>query len=334
MKSLSLLFLSLFTATALFAQEDIRVLDLTNAHSTLTFDEKTGAWSDTYNDNEFTIESQCFSFLKGSMGSYSTWWGFTASNSADNSFRSNFTTYQFSNMAKGGIVLNEDGTIKKDENGAPVVDPKVPYIVSYASPLFAKHPASIYFNEDKLFEPVGVYVNLNSYTFYTLMTGDSFCRSFNNGDKLTLYIHGVGADDSDKVVEFNLAYVENGMLCASRGWTYVDLSSLGAVNEIWFTMSSTDKGAYGDNTPLYFCLDKLMVRAAKSGSVATVENDCTIRYDRQSETVYIAGSEFTAVYNAMGQLVKSSMESSFRIDDLDSGVYIVKSGSKSLKIAK
>ena len=102
-----------------YAQEKVTVLDLTNAGSVLEFDAETGAWTDTYNDDSESIESQCFSFVHSSMSDWQTWWGFTVSNSADNSKRDNFITYQFSNMAKGGIVLNEDGTVKLDEAGAP-----------------------------------------------------------------------------------------------------------------------------------------------------------------------------------------------------------------------
>ena len=42
-------------------------------------------------------------------------------------------------------------------------------------------------------------------------------------------------------------------------WKKVDLSELGYVTSIGFSVSSTDTGDWGMNTPAYFCIDKLTV---------------------------------------------------------------------------
>lgn len=332
----TLLLSSLLLCPAVFAQSsDVVTLDLTKATTELTFNETSGEWNGTFDDDEEVIESQCFLFLHNSMGSYKTWWGFTASNSSDNSYKSNPITYQYSAMAAGGIVLNSDGTVKKDSYGAPEVSKDVPYIVSYASSSFARHPAQILFNDGKNYKPEGVYVNLNSYAYYSILLGDGFARAFTEGDKFTLVIHGVKDDESETTVEVPLASYTNGDLTAARGWKYVDLTSLGEVNEIYFSMNSTDKGTYGVNTPTYFCLDKLSVRPADNGGISQISGDgCEIRYDRESKTVHVAGSDFTGVYNSLGQCVRRSEQSSFSIEDLPAGVYIVKSRGSHLKITK
>ena len=72
------------------------------------------------------------------MGEYKTWWGFTASNSTDNARKDDTLTFQFSNMAKGGIVLNEDGTVKTDDFGAPVTSAEMPYLVGYYGSYFCQ----------------------------------------------------------------------------------------------------------------------------------------------------------------------------------------------------
>lgn len=41
-------------------------------------------------------------------------------------------------------------------------------------------------------------------------------------------------------------------------WKYVDFSNLGTVDEIRFTMTSTDNGMFGINTPTYFAIDNLV----------------------------------------------------------------------------
>ena len=128
--TLAILFAGL---TANAADSNVITLDLAKATTALTFNAETGAWTGTYDDEETAIESQCFSFVKGSMSEYNTWWGFTASNSSDNTRKDDTLTFQFSNMAKGGIVLNEDGTVKTDDFGAPVVSAEVPYLVDRKS---------------------------------------------------------------------------------------------------------------------------------------------------------------------------------------------------------
>ncbi len=168
------------------ADDQVITLDLTQSTTPLTFDADNGAWTGTFDDDESAINSQCFSFVHSSMGDYNTWWGFTASNSADNQYQSNTLKYQYSNMAEGGILLNEDGTVKTDDFGAAVVSPSVPYLVAYYSPYMGRRPVDMTFADGKAYEAVGVYVNLNSYTYYCLTDGAAPARAFTNNDKLTL----------------------------------------------------------------------------------------------------------------------------------------------------
>lgn len=194
-------------------------------------------------------------------------------------------------------------------------------------------PVDVIFSDGEAHEPVGVYVNLNSYAYYSITEGDAIARAFTNGDVFTLTIHGVAEDESEKTIDVVLASYTNGDLTINRGWRYVDLSSLGAVNEIYFTMKSTDSGTWGDNTPGYFCLDKLIVQAAKSG-VENVAAKTAIAYDRASKSVRLAGSDFAVVYNTQGQKVMTAEGAEFSLESLEPGVYIVRSGNRSLKVAR
>lgn len=330
MKKSTLFIFALMGACAAGAQNT--VLDLTKAQTNLEFDADNGAWTETYNEDVTTLESQCFSFVKGAMTEYKTWWGFTASNSANNAYREDFIAYQFSNMAKGGIALNEDGTVKTDEFGAPVVDAAVPYLVAYYSPWMGKRPVDLTFNDGQEYEAVETYINLNSYAYYGVTDGLAPGRAFTNGDKLTLTIHGVAKDETEKTVDVELASYENGNLTVTRGWRHVDLSPLGAVNEIYFTMTTTDSGVYGDNTPEYFCMDKLTVKPLASTGVESLQQNKTIGYDRDSQTVTAEG--FAAVFDTLGNRLMTSENGSFSIAGLPAGVYIVRCGNNSLKIAR
>jgi len=325
-------------AFAANAESDVITLDLTKATTPLTFDAETGAWTNTYSEEEAdeTIDSQCFSFIHNAMTDWDTWWGFTASNSTNNQRQENTLKYQFSNMAKGGIALNEDGTIKTDEFGAPVTSADMPYLVAYYGQGFSARPTDMTFADGKAYDAVGVYVNLNSWPYYSIEYGDSFARAFTNNDKFTLTIHGVAPDESEKTVDVELASYTNGNLTINRGWMYVDLTSLGTVNELYFTMTSTDSSAYGANTPTYFCMDKLMVKPSITTGVQELgaDNAAAISYNRDSKTVSVANAGFAIVYDVAGAALMSSDEANFSIAHLPAGVYVVKAGNSSLKIAK
>ncbi len=328
------LFISLLAmALGAQAQADVVTLDLTKAAGGLTFDETTGAWSGTNDDDETSIESQCFEFSHTSYSSMKTWFGFTASNSADNSDRgaANWLTYQFSNMAEGGIVLNADGTVKKNDNGSVAVSAEVPYLVCYPMAMWGPSGIpTVTFTDGNAYEAVGMYVNLNSYAYYSIADGLQPARAFTEGDAFTLTITGVGADETEKTVDVKLASFADGDLTVNRGWKFVDLSSLGVVNELKFMLNSTDKSYGYDNTPDYFCLDKLMVRKSASG-INTPAAVAGLTYDKASARV--TANDFVAVYDVAGVLVASG-DNGADVSTLPAGVYVARSGNASIKFVR
>lgn len=336
MKKVIFLIATLFSVAAANAQSEIITLDLTKSTTPMEFNESNGSWTGTYDDDAESIDSQVFVFVHGSMADWNTWWGFTASNHADNACPANTLIQQWSNMAKGGIVLNDDGTVKTDKFSAPVVSAAVPYIVGFYSPFMCARPLDMSFAEGKSYDAVGIYVNLNSYAYYSMEYGDAFARAFTNGDRFTLTIHGVAADESEKTIDVNLAEYSNGDLTINRGWKYVDLTELGTINELYFTLDSTDSGDYGMNTPAYFCLDKLMVKPTDESVIASVNANSAadIIYDRESHIVRLVNSDFAIVYDTTGNKVMTADSPEFCIEDLMAGIYLIKAGNKTLKIAK
>lgn len=336
MKKATFFLAALFCAAAANAESETITLDLTKSTTPLEFNATNGSWTGTYDDDAESIDSQVFSFVHGSMADWNTWWGFTASNHTDNARPANTLTQQWSNMAKGGIVLDENGEVKLDKFGAPVVSAEVPYLVGFYSFMMAARPVDMVFTDGKSYEAVSVYVNLNSYPYYSMEYGDSFARAFTNGDKFTLTIHGVASDETEKTVDVDLASYTNGDLTINRGWKYVDLSPLGEVNELYFTMSSTDSGDYGMNTPAYFCLDKLCVKSVDTSSVDNMmqANQLRISYDRKSHTVTLDGNDFGIIYDVAGNQLMSIDGTVGDVSSLPAGVYLVKSGNSSFKFVK
>ena len=69
-------------------------------------------------------------------------------------------------------------------------------------------------------------------------------------------------DGTEDIVETYLANILTDDVKAGivDTWQEVDLTSLGICTGLYFTMDSRDSGAYGMNTPSYFCIDKLVVK--------------------------------------------------------------------------
>ncbi len=115
-------------------------------------------------------------------------------------------------------------------------------------------------------KPQGVYIANAAYTALSMLQGDAIAKKFGGEDGtdpdwLKLTITGYLGDDSIVgSVDFFLADYrfdnsEDDYIISD--WTWVDLTSLGTVENLGFTMSSSDVGSFGMNTPSYFCLDGL-----------------------------------------------------------------------------
>ena len=114
----------------------------------------------------------------------------------------------------------------------------------------------------------GMYITNNTYTYLSMQDGDAFAKKFGGvtGDDpdfflLTIkkYLDGNLSTDS---VDFYLADFraeDNSQDYIVKDWTFVDLSSLGAVDSLVFSLSSSDVGQFGMNTPAYFCVDQILL---------------------------------------------------------------------------
>ena len=87
-------------------------------------------------------------------------------------------------------------------------------------------------------------------------------------DWFLLTIHGLDANGKkEKTVEFYLADFraeDNGKEYIIEDSTRVYLSSLSSITGLQFTLSSSDNGQYGMNTPAYFAIDTLLRVAPQS----------------------------------------------------------------------
>ena len=107
----------------------------------------------------------------------------------------------------------------------------------------------------------GFFTN-TTYAFLAMRDGDdgvtpSFVKGpFGEDDVFNLKIAGVDSNGTVAgTVTFSLASGSD----VVDAWTFVDLSSLGAVDALVFSLEGSDTGPFGLNTPSYFALDDLSV---------------------------------------------------------------------------
>jgi autotransporter-associated beta strand protein len=105
-----------------------------------------------------------------------------------------------------------------------------------------------------------------TYAYLSMRDGNDFPgKKFggptgNDPDWFKLSITGIDSSGATKgPVEFYLADFRTANKTLVHDWTTVDLTSLGAVTNLKFNLSSSDNGAWGMNTPAYFAMSNLTV---------------------------------------------------------------------------
>ncbi len=262
-------------------------LDLSQPTNPESFDlDGKGVWTQTYNELdypwiEFNNSTFLFSHLIG--GEYASWdgtfWdGFTYSKNGDNTdynqggSSSGSKPNEWGNMAGGGIKTDAAGNVLTDKDGIVLTDPDIPYLLAYWGMMdgaYDDHILTVAF--DNTYKAKSIYINNSPWAYYSNQNGDGFARALDQeGDYLRLIIHGLDKSriDNGKEVVYTLAEYKNGELIQSPHWELVDLSSLGEIDGIYFTMESSDSDPlWGMNTSSYFCLDKLQVETVEENLV-------------------------------------------------------------------
>lgn len=190
---------------------------------------------------ESTFVNGSYSFYQGTMPDYDTWWGIGYANHAGTSFSA--LADQFKNCVGGGY--------KSSQNYA------VAYYMAYMGSDCAPS-VTVLNNEDGDVVP-GMYVTNTAYALNSMQNGDSYAKKFGYGDWFKLTATGYDKDGNQtNTADFYLADMradntEDRYIVTD--WRYMDLSVLGKVKKIVFTMSSSDNSAGGMNTPAYFAFD-------------------------------------------------------------------------------
>jgi hypothetical protein len=181
----------------------------------------------------------------------------------------------------------------------------------------------------------GFYITNSTFAYLSMRDGDSFAKRFGGEDgtdpdffRVVFQAFKDGNLKQD-TVEFYLAdyrFANDQEDYLVSDWQWVDLSSLGACDSIQYFMDSSDKGAFGVNTPTYICIDNFTTRLDPTSSrnlnllsnVEVYPNPAVnfVHFDWESEE--------NAVYDLIGSngkvLQRGLVQGGFNTIDLQ-GVY-------------
>ena len=263
MKKQALLFLAVMVYTVQIVATDTIRLDMQAFMGNYPQDAD-GKWEGTYDYGipGLDFEQFQFSHLTNAMQAQGTdpngmqyWDGFTVCTNGDDAdygyagSSTDWVTHQWGCMAGGG--LDADGHVVKG----------LPYLVGYWGYNYEEEGVRslrVDFADGETHRPLGIWVCNHPWPYYGIQHDDAFAHSFaDNGAQFRLIIHGLDEEEKDAgmPIEHKLAWFHDNALDISSEWQWIDLSSLGQVNAIYFTMESTDaSGVLGMNTAAYFCL--------------------------------------------------------------------------------
>lgn len=136
------------------------------------------------------------------------------------------------------------------------------YAVAYVSGVNV-----ISFNNPSAHEVYGLYVTNTTFAALSMLHGDDYAKKFggpsgNDPDWFLLSVWGERDGQPTDTIEFYLAdyrFEDNSFNYIVDTWEWVALSSLGKVDQLLFSLSSSDMGDWGMNTPAYFAVDMLHV---------------------------------------------------------------------------
>ncbi|PKP48800.1 MAG: PEP-CTERM sorting domain-containing protein [Bacteroidetes bacterium HGW-Bacteroidetes-12] len=197
----------------------------------------------------------------------------------------------------------------------------------------------------------GVFITNGTYPALSMKNGDAFAKIFggasgNDPDWFLLtikgYSNGVLTNNS---VEFYLAdyrFSDNTQDYIVENWQWVDLTGLGAVDSVQYFLTSSDTGAFGMNTPAFFCLDNFNDQTVAVKEI-TLQNTFSIYPNPATDNIYFNTEntiDLVEIIDVTGKTLLSKTNlgiglQQLNVAELTNGIYFVRilSGD-SIKISR
>ena len=181
----------------------------------------------------------------------------------------------------------------------------------------------------------GFYITNSTYAYLDMKNGSQFSKKFggasgNDPDFLSVTIsswknQGNAGDTSITVYLADFRDANNANDYILNTWKWVDLSVFGAVDSFGFNFASSDTGAFGINTPVYFCMDNFneipigLQERANLIKMAVYPNPVQdlMRIEIEGELLALTITDLT------GKTVFENIEKEIDLSMLESGIYIL-----------
>ena len=187
--------------------------------------------------------------------------------------------------------------------------------------------------------PNGLSINITNSTYAanSMRDGDAFAKKFTNADQdyFKLHIYGYSNGSIADSTEFYLAdftHADSTLDYIVTDWQYVELLP-GPYDSVSFDLSSSDVGAFGMNTPAYFCIDNVGNFPLSSNTIN--QEIINIYPNPSSDFIYINSKDsdnYTiSLFNILGELIidKKINLQQLNLSNLPNGQYFLKIESES-----
>jgi hypothetical protein len=167
-----------------------------------------------------------------------------------------------------------------------------------------------------------------------MLNGDMFAHKFHNGDwfKLTIYgYYGGAVSDSVSAYLADFLFPDSSMNYILKTWQWVDLLPLHDVDSLVFSLTSSDTGMYGMNTPAYFCMDNFTTDESALGVKSTAALTIKVYPNPATDMLYADVPDNTAQQIAISDMAGNTV-ASYRVTSshmemstqtLPAGVYML-----------
>ncbi len=196
----------------------------------------------------------------------------------------------------------------------------------------------------------GFYVSNSTYAYLSMKNGDDYSKKFGGAsgtdpDWFKLTVKGYTDIEYMGHIDFYLADFRSANSSEdyiASDWRWVDLSALGEVSRLEFSLSSSDAGMWGINTPAYFVMDNLnkQIPTAVQSDLNEIEAEVYPNPFNDELKVYLKDSaDEISLYDMAGRLVRSfgPLEKSTTLrglDNLTSGIYFLKITNENQSVIK
>jgi hypothetical protein len=155
------------------------------------------------------------------------------------------------------------------------------------------------------------YLSINitntTYALHSMRNGDQFSKKFggpSGNDPDYFFIRFYSGSDSLDFYLADFRFSNDSLDYIVDDWVTVDMSSLGVVEGgLRARLFSSDTGAFGINTPLFFAYDELVTHG--SYGVADGADQAAPRIFSDGTMIHVQGAQVDeiVVYNALGQIL-------------------------------